>query len=222
VPDLYVPLNVNYPDDVAGVGPMAELLYVRALCLAKRLGSDGELTDVHVMRLTADLKGGAGSVEPLVAAGLWERLEGGYRITAWLKHNLSRGEIEARKAADRGRKRRVNPVGIQSESSRNGTGEGSDSTSESEGESEVKKGGGALTHAPPRRRGTRIPLPFEVDDAMAGWVRRECPQLGWERETEKFCDYWKAAAGRTATKLDWPATWRVWMRRASEDRRGVR
>jgi hypothetical protein len=34
-----------------------------------------------------------------------------------------------------------------------------------------------------------------------------------EYETEKFCDHFR---GSGATKLDWPLTWKNWMRRAAE------
>ncbi|WEX79280.1 hypothetical protein PYH37_004466 [Sinorhizobium numidicum] len=35
-----------------------------------------------------------------------------------------------------------------------------------------------------------------------------------QAEFEKFRDYWTAKAGRDAVKLDWPATWRNWIRNA--------
>ncbi len=37
-------------------------------------------------------------------------------------------------------------------------------------------------------------------------------------ELDKFRDFWAAKAGKDATKADWPATWRTWLRRASEQR----
>ena len=36
------------------------------------------------------------------------------------------------------------------------------------------------------------------------------------REWAKFCDYWNAKSGKDAAKLDWQATWRNWLRNASE------
>lgn len=39
---------------------------------------------------------------------------------------------------------------------------------------------------------------------------------------EQFRDYWHSAAGKRATKVDWPATWRVWCRREAGDRRSGR
>lgn len=36
-------------------------------------------------------------------------------------------------------------------------------------------------------------------------------------ELEKFRDYWAALPGQKGVKTDWPATWRNWVRRASEN-----
>lgn len=39
-----------------------------------------------------------------------------------------------------------------------------------------------------------------------------------KREADKFRDYWVAQAGAKGRKLDWLATWRNWIRRASDDK----
>jgi hypothetical protein len=51
---------------------------------------------------------------------------------------------------------------------------------------------------------------------MKNWVRDNTPNVNGWRETEKFVDYWRAQPGQRGVKVDWPATWRNWMRRASE------
>ena len=62
-------------------------------------------------------------------------------------------------------------------------------------------------------RGSRIPAnwtPTPKDYAFAaseGLTREEI-----NREADRFRDYWTAASGRTACKLDWEATWRNWLR----------
>jgi hypothetical protein len=38
---------------------------------------------------------------------------------------------------------------------------------------------------------------------------------------DQFVDYWIARPGAGGTKLDWPATWRNWCRRADGRDRGV-
>ena len=56
---------------------------------------------------------------------------------------------------------------------------------------------------------------------MAEWARREVPGLiGAGRgmyETERFIDYYRSASGANARKIDWPAAWRNWMRKADDD-----
>jgi hypothetical protein len=70
-----------------------------------------------------------------------------------------------------------------------------------------------------QKRGTRIPLPFVVTDDMEDWAKRKAPLAHAELEyqTEQFVDYWKARTGQISFKLDWPATWMSWMRKANKD-----
>jgi hypothetical protein len=73
-----------------------------------------------------------------------------------------------------------------------------------------------LTAPQKRRRGTRIPGDFSMTPEMAEWGRARCPHVHGRNETEKFINYWRAASGQQATKLDWLATWRNWMLTAEE------
>lgn len=82
------------------------------------------------------------------------------------------------------------------------------------GELAVRAGERAPT--PARARGTRIPDPFPVTPEMVAWWQERCPHVDPRMETEKFTNYWRAKAGKDATKLDWPATWRNWMMGAAE------
>jgi hypothetical protein len=52
---------------------------------------------------------------------------------------------------------------------------------------------------------------------MRVWATTETPGLDIERATDKFIDYWRGKSGKDATKADWPATWRNWLRRDFED-----
>lgn len=69
---------------------------------------------------------------------------------------------------------------------------------------------------PRRRRGCRIPDDFAVTPEMVTWAHRHAPHVDGRLQTAKFVDYWQAKAGKDATKLDWVATWRNWMRNAEE------
>lgn len=66
------------------------------------------------------------------------------------------------------------------------------------------------------KRATRIPDDFAPTPEMIEWAREHTPNIGWP-ETEDFIDYWQAKSGKDATKVDWPATWRRWMRKAQTD-----
>ncbi len=68
----------------------------------------------------------------------------------------------------------------------------------------------------PAKRRHRIPEPFIVDASMREWLKSNPDfdrSIDWRAETAKFADHFR---GSGATKLDWVATWRNWMRRASE------
>ena len=80
----FAPLSAHYYDDdaVIAAGEKAEVLYLRSLA-----------------------SGVTARAQRLVEAGLWERVDGGYRITAWLKHNASKAEIEEKQRRDAARKR---------------------------------------------------------------------------------------------------------------------
>lgn len=69
----------------------------------------------------------------------------------------------------------------------------------------------------PRRIGSRIPPDFKVTPQMREWFHDNIGNnVNGKMETEKFRNYWSAKTGQGATKLDWEATWRNWMLKASE------
>lgn len=73
----------------------------------------------------------------------------------------------------------------------------------------------SLARAPAKStRGTRLPANWMPSDPVIQTMKAECPQVDLAAEHRKFCDYWKAATGRNASKADWDATWRNWIRNA--------
>ena len=60
-------------------------------------------------------------------------------------------------------------------------------------------------------RGSRLPpgCPTEVELA---WCRQERPDLDAALTAAKFRDYWLGVPGQRGCKLDWPATWRNFVR----------
>lgn len=105
MPDLFVPLDVNFQDDdkLLAVSAAAELVYIRAMALSKRLLSDGYIAPSHLRRLCDKLDDRPEDLaDELVDRGLLAPLDGGYRIVAWMKHNKPADEI--REASENGRR----------------------------------------------------------------------------------------------------------------------
>ena len=65
-------------------------------------------------------------------------------------------------------------------------------------------------------RGTRLPDNWQPDRHVIDAMREEAPHIDLRREHRRFTDHWKAATGRTATKRDWNAAWRNWIRTAAD------
>lgn len=67
-------------------------------------------------------------------------------------------------------------------------------------------------------RATRVPDDFTPDESMRVWfvAERLGQVIDGAREHEQFMDYWRAQPGIRGRKVDWPATWRRWMREAAD------
>ena len=64
-------------------------------------------------------------------------------------------------------------------------------------------------------RGTRLAKDWQLPRLWGLWAMQEKP--GWTEDrvrevAAKFADHWHAKAGRDASKVDWEATWRNWVR----------
>lgn len=64
------------------------------------------------------------------------------------------------------------------------------------------------------KKGCRLPDDFEPDLEWA--IGQGMPPAVAATEVQKFSDYWRGRAGQGGVKLDWPATWRNWVRAALE------
>jgi len=66
-------------------------------------------------------------------------------------------------------------------------------------------------------KATRLPEGWQPDRDLAHFAMDEIGDpVICRRETDKFVDYWKAQQGAKGCKLDWPGTYRNWIRRAAE------
>lgn len=119
----YAPLGANYADDDAitmldlAADDRTELLYLRSLAYCARdPRTEGFVSDVALRAgrvLNRALKRGSDTIQAsadrLVELGLWDREDGGYRVSAWLKWNKSWSEIDVSRAYDNSRKAALNP-----------------------------------------------------------------------------------------------------------------
>lgn len=62
------------------------------------------------------------------------------------------------------------------------------------------------------KRATRLPDGWRPCPALMNWASAERPDLSITGQVEAFSDFWRAKAGKDATKLDWDATFRNWIR----------
>ncbi|CAK00829.1 DUF1376 domain-containing protein [Bartonella tribocorum] len=67
-------------------------------------------------------------------------------------------------------------------------------------------------------RGCRLPEDFEPDYDFA--IEEGLPPERIKVEIAKFRDYWRSKAGANATKIDWQATWRNWVRNSKNYKQG--
>jgi hypothetical protein len=146
----------------------------------------------------------------LVQNGLFEVLDDAQAVVHdYLEHQDSSETIK--KASDKARR----AAEARWDKARNDAPSTAPSTALSNAGSNAKERRGE-DNSGPRKRGTRIPDDFEVTDQMRRWAAENASNVDPDRETANFVDFWSGKAGQAATKVDWPATWRKWMRTASD------
>ena len=77
--------------------------------------------------------------------------------------------------------------------------------------------------ATPKKRATRLPDDWRPDREYweaAQLIKTDLTQEWFVQVAHKFKDYWIAKSGKDATKADWLATWRNWIRREVENAKG--
>jgi hypothetical protein len=90
-----------------------------------------------------------------------------------------------------------------------------------ETETETEKEREKETEAKQRTKGSRLSADWVLPKEWADWARQERPDLDLRSVGEQFRDYWSAKAGSGATKLDWQATWRNWVRNQKQSYKPV-
>jgi hypothetical protein len=80
---------------------------------------------------------------------------------------------------------------------------------------------GTTRTARPDKRGSRLSPDWRPSaEDLRYALGRGMPEARVWAEAEKFLNYWTAKSGASATKRDWPATWRNWIITAMERSNG--
>jgi len=79
-----------------------------------------------------------------------------------------------------------------------------------------RRGEGNKARSADASRGMRLPDDFAITEPMRTWAKTNAPWADLDRDTDSFRDYWTAITGAKGVKKDWVATWRNWMRNASD------
>jgi hypothetical protein len=80
---------------------------------------------------------------------------------------------------------------------------------ETETETETEK---RQSRGDARPRGTRLQPDWIPSEDQKRFAKEERPDLDLKTVADSFRDYWVSRAGKEASKLDWNATWRNWVR----------
>lgn len=140
-----------------------------------------------------------------------ETIDGGWRLLNYAIYREMR-DPENRKEQNREAQRRSRArQNVSADLLTDGDQPGKSAQAEAEAEAEGDK---SKNKEQMRSHGSRLPKDWapSATELKASIQRR--PDLVVEEELEKFRDFWTAKAGRDATKLDWAATWRNWIRNA--------
>jgi hypothetical protein len=126
-----------------------------------------------------------------------------FQPLGWEGRQMRSDSSRERVAAFRERKKQARNVTVTAQDTDTDT--ETDISPSTDGESRREK----------RARGTRLPEDWQPTPELLAYANSR----GWHGqaladEIENFRDYWTAKTGASATKLDWPATFRTWIRKA--------
>lgn len=197
-------------EKVVEAGNAAIGLWTRAGAWSMQQLTDGFVPN-HVVRVLGTPK----ERRTLVEVSLWEEAEEGIQFRNWEGRQPTKEQVISARQAANERQRHAREAAKSRRDSRrdsqesNGVSHGPPDPTRPDQEAKASS-------ERPRKRACRLPDEWMPDDQVRQTMITELPDLDFKAEHAKFTDHWHAKAGKDATKLDWNATWRNWMRRASE------
>lgn len=242
---VFARFSLDYADHpkIAILSDAAFRAHVEMILYARKYLTDGRIPNRFANRFGFDVLQELASNDP-ERPSITNDVDGDYWIHDFTDMQETRDEVEAKRLVNtqngrrggRPAKRTGNRNETQSVSG-SLTESPSEMKAETETETETKPlrglggaGGGlssqppasldthsAATAAPKQKRGTRLPAGWQPSRTPANEAAEQALSRDQLRgELAKFVDYWAAKAGAQATKLDWDATWRNWIRNAAE------
>lgn len=125
------------------------------------------------------------AITALFDTGMWINHTGGMaEVRDYLEHNISAKQVKAR--SDAGKKAAAARWATKQQ---------------------------PTSPPDPTPHGTRIKPDWMPTKAVIDTIKTEYPNLDLRAEHNNFVDYWISRPGKQALKLDWDATWRIWMRK---------
>ena len=173
------------------------------LCVASKYGGTLPSTPVLTYLLTGRSDHVERDVKALLNRGLLDEIDGQLAPHNWFKFQYKTDNSTERVRAHRTDKRNVSVTANETAP------EYRVQSTESERKIPSLRSG--------RARGTRLSIDWLPSDDDLAFADRFLERYQIEDEQAKFRDYWLALAGPKAVKLDWPATWRNWIRKAKND-----
>lgn len=216
---LFARIDLDYADHpkIAGLSDAAFRAHIEMILYSRKYLTDGRIAKRLANRF------GTESVRELLSndeatPSLIELPDGDYLLHGYVDMQETKAEVARRSATNR----RNGALGGRKSVSDSPADSVSDSVSETkasrvaETETETETEKTTPNGVVARKRATRIPEPFIVSKEMREWAAEEVPGVDVDGSTRKFVDYWRAESGAKASKKDWTATWRNWLRRDHE------
>jgi hypothetical protein len=213
---LYAKFTLDFPDSHK-VMPLSDKAF-RAL-VEMTIYSRRMLTDGFLSKRVALAKWGLEACQDLLdndpeKPSLIE-VENGYIIHDFADHQTTKAELEDIREKRRTAGQKGGRSKALASAKQNASKTPSKTYPETETETETYKptpnGVGSA-----RKRAARLPADWIPSDSTRNEMREQFPHLDLKAVHAKFVDYWIAKSGRDATKLDWDATFRNWVRRDAE------
>lgn len=180
--------------------------YVVVLCLKaggtldREYPSDDFRSRVVYRGLGLDPVAGAEAKRRLIEARL---IDDAWQPCGWDKRQYRSDNSTERVRAYRGRKSSPTPPPEDKETEQNRT-------------EQVVTGNVSETLPKRKTKASRIPEDFGITPDRKAYAEKHLPKVDAAALMDAFRDHWAAASGAKATKLDWDATWRTWVRNANQ------